>query len=293
MRKAYSVDHKSLTNMFHVEKMVAKDFPFAVEIANTMNWNMAKEDFEFNVKLEPNGCFVLLCGQERIGIATCISYGRIGWFGNLVVNENYREKGAGTLLVKHAIKYLESTGVTTIGLYAYEHLINFYGNLGFKKNSDFVVLKAKKAKHIEKEKQATMKKRDLPALVNFDCQCFGASREKLLTQIVLRKGNACFVSKENGEVNGYVAAKIYGEMAEVGPLGTSKNHGDSAVTLLRNVLARVANLEVFMCLPASETELLKTAFEAGFQKEFPVARMFLGPAVAGNCVHLAESLERG
>lgn len=293
MRKAYSVDHKSLTTVFHVEKMGAKDFPFAVELGNTMNWNMAKEDFEFNVKLEPNGCFVLLCGQERIGIATCISYGRIGWFGNLVVNENYREKGAGTLLVKHAIKYLESTGVTTIGLYAYEHLINFYGNLGFKKNSDFVVLKAKKVKHLEEEKQATMKKRDLPALVSFDCQCFGASREKLLTQIVLRKGNACFVSKENGEVNGYVAAKIYGEMAEVGPLGTSKNHGDSAVTLLRNVLARVANLEVFMCLPASETELLKTAFEAGFQKQFPVARMFLGPAVAENCVHLAESLERG
>jgi GNAT superfamily N-acetyltransferase len=279
--------------MFHVEKMAAKDFPFAVELANTMNWSMTKADFAFNAKLEPHGCFVLLCDQKRIGVATCINYGRIGWFGNLVVNENYRGKGAGTLLVKHAIKYLESTGVTTIGLYAYEHLINFYANLGFKKNSDFVVLKAKKAKKVEEEKQATMKKRDLPALVNFDCQCFGASREKLLTQIVLRKGNVCFVSKENGEVNGYVAAKIYGEMAEVGPLVTCKNHSESAVTLLRHVLARVANLEAFMCLPASETELLKTAVEAGFQKEFLVARMFLGPAVAENCVHLAESLERG
>jgi hypothetical protein len=82
-------------------------------------------------------------------------------------------------------------------------------------------------------------------------------------------------------------------MAEVGPLVTSKNHHESAVVLLRHILARVADLEVFMCLSASETELLKTAFEAGFQKEFPVARMFLGSAVAENCVHLAESLERG
>ena len=279
--------------MFHAKKMVAKDFPFAVELANTMKWNMTKEDFEFNTKLEPNGSFVLLCGQERIGIATCISYGRIGWFGNLIVNENYREKGAGTLLVKHAIKYLESTGVTTIGLYAYEHLINFYCNLGFKKNSDFVVLKAEKTKYLEAEKQATMKECDLPALINFDNQCFGASREKLLTQILLRKGNACFVSTENGEVKGYVAAKIYGEIAEVGPLVTSKNHRESAISLLRSVLVRVANLEVLMCLPASETELLKIAFEAGFQKEVHVARMFLGSAVAENCVYLAESLERG
>jgi GNAT superfamily N-acetyltransferase len=196
MRKAYSVKHESLTSMFHVEKMGAKDFPFAAEIANTMNWNMTKDDFEFNVKLEPNGCFVLLCGQERIGIATCISYGRIGWFGNLVVNQNYREKGAGTQLVKHAIKYLKTTGVTTIGLYAYEHLINFYGNLGFKKNTDFVVLKAQKAKPIDTEKQATMKKRDFPTLVNFDCQCLGASREKLLKQIVRM---FCFQGKRRSQ----------------------------------------------------------------------------------------------
>ena len=105
--------------MFHVEKMEDGDFPFAVELANTMNWNMTTADFEFNMKLEPNGCFVLFHGQERSGIATCISFGKIGWFGNLVVKETLRGEGAGKLLIQQALDYLKSNSVKTIGLYAY------------------------------------------------------------------------------------------------------------------------------------------------------------------------------
>jgi hypothetical protein len=32
--------------MFHVKKVKVNDFSFAVQFANTMNWNMAVEDFE-------------------------------------------------------------------------------------------------------------------------------------------------------------------------------------------------------------------------------------------------------
>ena len=57
-----------------------------------------------------------------MGIATCISFGKVGWFGNLIVKEEIRHKGAGSLLVKHAIDYLQGKGVETIGLYAYPNL---------------------------------------------------------------------------------------------------------------------------------------------------------------------------
>jgi predicted N-acetyltransferase YhbS len=279
--------------MFHVEKMETEDFQFAVELAKTMNWNMTIEDFDFNKKLEPDGCFVLFHGQQRVGVVTCVSYGRIGWFGNLIVNEVYRGKGAGTLLVKHAIDYLKNSGVTTIGLYAYPHLANFYGNLGFKYSADFIVLKAETVSPIEVGKQITPKKQDIPALIEFDSQCFGASRKKILTHILLQKGNLCYISAESGEINGYVAAKVYGELAELGPLVCRGNRRDTAVTLLKTALAKLKGLEVFMCMPAAEKALLDTAARAGFREEFRVARMFLGSAVAENCVYIAESLERG
>ncbi len=62
--------------MFEVKKLSKKDYSFAAELANTMNWNMAVEDFEFNAALEPDGCFLLVDGSTRLGVATCISYGK-------------------------------------------------------------------------------------------------------------------------------------------------------------------------------------------------------------------------
>jgi len=273
--------------------MGVDDFSFAVQLANTMDWNMALEDFEFTAKLEPKGCFVLFHGSERVGIATSISFGKVGWFGNLIVKEAYRRRGAGTLLVKSAIEYLKSTGTETIGLYAYPHLIKFYENVGFKPDVDFLVLQGKAVSSATERTLRKIKKQDIPALTDFDCLCFGAHRKKLLKPILLNTGNLCYMSADNHEVVGYCAAKVYEEMAEVGPLICRQNRADVAVALLKTILGKLRNLDVFTCVPTEETALLETLFKAGFRENFRVTRMFLGPAVAKNCTYIAESLERG
>jgi GNAT superfamily N-acetyltransferase len=279
--------------MFHVEKMRTADFPFAVKLANTMNWNMAEEDFEFNLNLEPRGCFVLFDDSNPIGVATSISFGRVGWFGNLVVSEDCRKEGAGTLLVKHAVDYLENVGVETIGLHAYQHLVGFYGKLGFKPDVDFSVLHGKSAGCIAETTAREISQKEVPALVEFDRGCFGADRKKLLEPIILDENNQCYVSADGDEITGYVATKVYDEMAEVGPLVTRRNSVGVATSLLRTVLGRLGNREAFVCLPVAEKALLKILSESGFKEKFRVTRMFLGPAVAKSCIYVAESLERG
>ena len=279
--------------MFHVEKMKADDFPFAVQLANTMNWNMAIEDFEFMMKLEPRGCFVLFHGSERLGICTSVSFGRVGWFGNLVVKGGYRREGAGSLLVKHAIDYLKSKGVETIGLYAYPHLIRFYESFGFEPDIDFLVLQGKAGLLPTEGIVRKAKKQDVPEVIDFDSQCFGANRKKLLKPILFDTGNLCYIATENDGIAGYVAAKVYGTMAEVGPLICHANHVEAAVMLLKTILSRLNGLLVSMCIPKNETALLNMLSKAGFKEDFGVARMFLGLAVAKNCIYMAESLERG
>jgi hypothetical protein len=275
--------------------MKAEDFPFAVQLSNTMNWNMAPEDFEFTSKLEPQGCFVLLRGTERLGIATSVSFGKVGWFGNLIVQEKHRRKGAGTFLVKNAIKYLKNTGVETIGLYAYPHLIEFYKNFGFKSDADFLVFQGKSISSLNERtlKLQKARKQDIPALMDFDCQCFGVYRKKLLEPILLSRGNLCYVSTEDDEIIGYGAAKVYEDMAEVGPLVCHHDHIDVALALLQTILSKLRNLDIFICVPAAETALIELLSKAGVQKNFRVARMFLGSAVAKNCTYIPESLERG
>jgi ribosomal protein S18 acetylase RimI-like enzyme len=277
--------------MLHAEKMRTEDFSFAVQLANTMDWNMAESDFQFMTKLEPDGCFVLFQAKEPIGVATCISYGKTGWFGNLAIKEEHRKKGAGTTLVKHAIEYLRRRRVETVGLYAYSHLVGFYEKIGFKPHDDLVVLNGKQS---SSKPQKTVKeacKKDVAALIDFDKRCFGWDRKKLLGSVLLEKSNSCFFSCDEGDIKGFVAAKTYENMAEMGPLVCSSE--TVAVELVKAMLFRLARLDIYVYAPEKQKALIGTFLEVGLKKDFSVKRMFLGPPVAQSCAYLPESLERG
>lgn len=281
--------------MFRVEKMEPQDFPFAVELTDTLNWNMTDEDFEFNMLLEPNGCFTLFDHQERVGLATCISYGNLGWFGNLIVKVSCRKKGAGTFLVNHAVNYLKSLGVTAVGLYANLNAADFYEAMGFRRGEDFVFLTATPVSFTDRSRNdlKILEKHEIPEIVDFDRRCFGGYRKKLLEQILQNEDNLCFAAKDSTKLFGYVAAKVYGDVAEVGPLVCLPKQPKTAQKLLAEVLSKLHGSGAYMSLPVAETALLDLASKAGFQEKFRVARMFLGSVVPQDCVYIAESLERG
>jgi ribosomal protein S18 acetylase RimI-like enzyme len=277
--------------MLHAEKMRIEDFSFAVQLANTMDWNMAESDFEFMTKLEPDGCFVLFQAEEPIGIATCVSYGKTGWFGNLAIKEEHRKKGAGTTLVKHAIEYLRRKRVETVGLYAYSHLVGFYEKIGFKPHDDFLVLNGKQSSSKPQKALKAAGKKDIAALIDFDKRCFGWDRKRLLESLLLEKGNLCFFSSEKGEIEGFIAAKAYENMAEMGPLVC--NRETVAVDLVKTMLSRLERLDIYVYAPEKGKALIGTFLDAGLKENFLVKRMFLGPVAAQSCAYLPESLERG
>ncbi len=153
--------------MFRVERMAPEDFPFAVQLSNTMNWKMTVEDFELAMALEPEGCFLLLQGSKRVGIATTVSFGKVGWLGNLIVREDCRRKNAGGLLVNCALDYLKCKGVGTIGLYAYTHLVAFYEHFGFKLDKDFSVLQGEPVSPTPKNPLERIQEKFVPSRNSF------------------------------------------------------------------------------------------------------------------------------
>lgn len=278
--------------MFQVRAMRAEDYPFAIRLANTMNWNMTRQDLEFASCLEPDGCFILVKGTEPVGMVTCVSYGSVGWFGNLIVKEQERKRGAGTLLVKRAVDYFHDKDIKTVGLYAYPHLTEFYTNLGFKRYEDFAVMQAT----LKKSDEGNLPKvtaQNISEVADFDRSCFGWDRRKLLEAIIRVRGNFGYFYPEQEKIVGYVVAKVYGNMAEVGSLSCKPDRTDVANRLLECALGELAGLNVYVCLPKSETEFVSYISQFRFTEKFFVARMFLGDALGKNCLYLAESLERG
>jgi GNAT superfamily N-acetyltransferase len=279
--------------MFQIKMMHPEDFDFAIELANTMDWNMAIEDFQFITSLEPDGCFVLFDGSKAIGIATSNSYGKVGWFGNLIVKEEYRCKGAGSQLVKHAIDSLHNKGVETIGLYAYPNLVQFYSNLGFRYDEDFSVLHAPALKAVSVKALSSVGTDNIQQITAYDRRYFGGDRRKLLESIILDEGNLSYYVSKDDEATGYVAATVYETMAWVGPLVCQEGNVNAAVMLLKGVLSKLTGLRVYVALPKKEISLATILSNAGFKEDFSVVRMFFGLNVARNCIYLAESLERG
>ncbi len=273
--------------------MSERDFDFAVRLTQAMEWNFVAEDFRFMLQLEPRGCFVLREEHEKIGIATAISFGKIGWFGNLIVDETRRGKGAGTALVKHSVEYLTGKGVKTVGLYAYMNRIRFYERIGFKRDLDFVALKGMNLVTERSRRAERARRTDWNRIIERDAQCFGQSRERLLHSILKERRNLCYIYEENGEIQGHVLAKVYSGMAELGPLFCPPGKGDVAIELLRTAVRDLAGLEVYGFLPSREITMLDTLRGYGFVEDFRVARMFYGPALATTCVYMGESLERG
>lgn len=279
--------------MLHVKTMSKDDLAFAINITDTMEWNLAEEDFKFIMKLEPEGCFVLLNHSERIGIATTISFEKIGWIGNLIVTENQRKKGAGALLVRHSIEYLKNKNVETVGLYSYIETVPFYGRLGFEYDSEFIVLEGKGFSSPIHADVREIRKEDVQEVIDFDKFCFGASRRKLLEPILLNPNNLGYISMENDQIAGYAAAKVYDGITELGPLVCLKEHSDVAIDLLKATLLRLEGHHVSMCIPKKEFMILKLLNGAGFGENFHVARMFFGHPLVRDCIYMAESLERG
>jgi predicted GNAT family acetyltransferase len=278
--------------MFHVKQMSPSDFQFATKLANTMKWNMAPEDFEFNSSLEPGGCLVAFEGSKRIGIATSISFDKVGWFGNLIVKEEYRRKGVGRLLVKQAVNYLRSKGVKTIGLYAYPNLVSFYGSLGFKKDKDYSLLHANCLQNVIAENLPKVEKQ-INTIQEFDAGFFGGNRKKLLESIILDKSNISYYCSENNHISGYIAATVYESMAWVGPLICEANNVNVAFSLLKTVFSKLTGKTVYLVLAKKDIALLGMLFSLGFKEDFSVSSMFLGEVTTKNCICLPESLERG
>jgi GNAT superfamily N-acetyltransferase len=269
------------------------DVDFAVHITGQMGWELARSDFEFMMELEPKGCFVLSEDSEKIGIATAVSFGKIAWFGNLIVNESKRGRGAGSLLVNHSFKYLKSKKVETVGLYAYMERISFYKRLGFKPDLEFMVLKGTAFPSPSSRDVTQAGKKDIEEIVEFDRAFLGESRKKMLEPILSDPDNLCYISTENEKIVGYSVAKVFRGMAELGPLLCEKGRDSTAMALLKTTLNGLKGLEVSLFVPEKEDQILSMLAKNGFRESFKVERMFHGPPVGLDWVYMAESLERG
>ena len=205
----------------------------------------------------------------------------------------YRSKGFGALLVKHAIDYLRKKSVSTIGLYAYLDTVRFYEKLGFKADSNFIRLaRQSSTANWRAASVRRMTERDLKDVIAFDEQCMGWNRGRLLKRIFADSKDLCYVAFDDDELLGSIMADWYRQ--EIGPCLFRVGNAESVINLFKAVLSRLSGDEVRTGVSESQQDVVEALRKIGFQEEFRVVRMYFGevPDEAG-CLLAMESLERG
>lgn len=275
--------------------MRAGDFDFAARLSNMENWDNSSDDFRRILRVQPGGSFVATEKKRTVGIVTTISYGRLGWIGNVVVSKRYRKLGLGSWLVKHAILYLRKNGARTIGLFSYKRNLPFYQRLGFKRDARYLRFLGK-GRALTSEGPTGIDSKDFERILAFDRKCFRHYRDRLLKELLRRFRDSSFVTMRNGDVLGYIVGKNYDTTCEIGPWLCSREDISIAAGLLRAVLNISIGKSVEITVPRRNRQALRLLRNHNFEDQGSVVRMYYGDRTSfpdDRYTFAAESLEKG
>ena len=282
-----------MSGSYTVRTIRRTDFAQCVALTDLMDWGLADEDFTFMVRLEAEGCFVAARGTNILGLVTSVSFGNLGWIGNVIVSPRERKKGVGAALVTRAVEYLKNRGVETIGLYAYKNVVPFYKNLGFSLSIEYSWMKCEYS-NWGGAGYSHLRKTDFPAIVEFDEACFGGTRTRLLKAIYESPSSLCCSFLEEKCARAYLMAVKSQTSAEIGPWLCKKGYEEEAFQLFKSIGKELHGLETHIGLPTSRHDLISFVTDLGFKENFHVVRMYHGPHPQDKeCVLAMESLERG
>jgi hypothetical protein len=280
--------------MLHIEKMTKNDYSFAVQITNTLNWNMTISDFEFMAAIEPTECFVLYNNLEKLGVVTCVIFDKIGWVGNFILKQRFRYQGAGSFFLKKTLMSLKDKGVQTIGLFSYLNLIDFYKRFEFKKDEEIITFQGQisafnmKISEIREARNEVFSK-----ILDFDNSHIGFNRSKSLNLLFSKKSNVVYYSIQNDAIQGYVLVKTYNELVEIGPLVVRSMNEFDGIDLLIKAFSKLSGYNILIYIPKKYKKIIKFISMLGLKKKSNLVRMFLGPSLNMDGIYLPESLERG
>src|SRR5437899_7867264 len=101
------IHHRLRPNMVQIRLMTGADLPLGMRLKAANGWNQTEADWRRYLDLQPDGCFVAMLDGKPVGTLTTCVFGPVGWIAMVLVDAEYRGRGVGTTLMRHALTYLE------------------------------------------------------------------------------------------------------------------------------------------------------------------------------------------
>jgi GNAT superfamily N-acetyltransferase len=255
------------------------DFDFIIDLALSEGIRYTRRDLTRILDYEPDGCFIAVENEKKLGIVSTIVFGKVGWIGNLFVAKSSRRHGAGTKLVKEALRYMQNKGVEYPKLYCYPHRVTFYKRLGFLTEIKVQVLNGH-GREIQYENVEGLTEDSMDELIALDERLFGANRLKVLRIFYDEFKEYCFTTRVDGRMVGYIMASGAEDEYELGPWICEPRYQDEFVEeLLKAEMNRLTGKRIELSSPMHNTLVERVLKKYDLQQKGIAIRMGYGKRV--------------
>src|SRR5918992_2495763 len=110
-----------------------RDLPVIAALRESVGWST--HDWALRAVLRPSDevrCFTVTDrGGRVVGVGSGVSYGALGFVGNMIVAEEHRRRGIGSAILTAILEFLHGRGCTRIELFATSEGRPLYARHGF------------------------------------------------------------------------------------------------------------------------------------------------------------------
>lgn len=250
------------------------DIPFGLHLCAQNHWNQLAADWQRQLTLQPDGCFVAESLGEPVGTACACIFERDAWINLVLVDREHRGRGIGSMLLRHVVNWLDGRGVRSIWLDATPLGQPVYAKLGFV--GVFALARWSGWMPGGQDAVAGVKPmcaEDIVEASAIDERATGYWRESLLRRIFDADPDRMRKIVVDGSLAGYALCRRGANAWQIGPL-----QGPPAVcaTLFADAVHRFAGEQVYLDVPDANAHAIAELQRLGFTMQRPFLRMVRG-----------------
>jgi len=258
--------------------MSKDDIAVALDLINAEGWGYTAEELERMLKLDPEGSFLHVDGKP-LGVVTCVTYGKTGVIGHLVVSGSARGKKIGQSLLKNAIDYCERSGTDSILLYATEEGRRLYRKFGFAEIRQAACARTHftAADHGPAANPCTqVREDDLGQICALDRKYFGDDRRKVLMLLHSEFPEHSWKLEKEGRIIGFAMGRNTSSSFDFGPWECLSDSKSDAEAILRAVLRSFGEGSAYMGVFLQNKNAMEIFRSLGTEKEWTTTLMIRG-----------------
>ena len=254
------------------------DLPAIAMLRASVGW--AAHDWALRAAIQPPHarCWIVIDAEgTMVGVGSGIAYGRLGFVGNMIVDQEHRRRGVGSVILNAVTAFLEGAGCQRLELYATDDGRPLYAHHGFELTDPSVTAGVTRDTAITEDSTVTLEEAtDIDELAAFDTPRFGGDRRPLLQMMASEAHRPLLVARRDGAVTGYTWLRADGP--RVGPLVADTPA--VTATLLAEAFRRVPEAdELSLNLPSANGAGARWLRELGLETEEWKGRMARGPEI--------------